>query len=705
MGGDSASDLRLSPAKRPKTLASSPSSTAKGKEKIVEWTPPAAATGHIDFGLDIDKSCGICLSGVGSGRLVRGEIDSCDHFFCFVCIMEWAKVESRCPFCKRRFRTIRRPPAIGIFPSERVVEVPVRDQVHHPLGNESTQNFDPYANTNCSVCHVSKDEELLLLCDLCDSAAHTYCVGLGVTVPFGDWYCLDCAACRYEHSNNQNDEDTCNQDPNKSTSTFRVSEAPAAGSTSIQVSEVPVSIFDIVAEETTLSSSQRFSATQILERQRPAEISTSRGKESRSFSPAYRRTQGARTLRNLCNLCDRVQVLRENWTAIRAGTLGFSSSLSDSASLASERERNDSTGRTTSHAKRELDPSLLVNSEQILSSSASRKISNSGGSQDVNKAWKMMETAKSTEKTHRGPAHNVAVQTGGEENEKFSLKVVHHGEPQYGTKQKMDGQVAKKVPHLVRRQKNNHVAIRIEKASVKQEKLSKQDSICLGMSMPDPQQVETLQSTLYNNQEEPRNHISMPPSVSSASTSSFREPTEFSSRVSEPYIMKENKDTIIEENSTTLSRMANNNAMGRVEPSDKVKVDLLGKDQRVSNFTDADERSVKTNAAKEGAKSEVQSLVKLNLKLLNRDRKLGADRFKEVARIATHTVLAACGLEHSRSIVRPFSNSICKHSEEIKMLSRSNLMASSCRKCFYSFIQEVVNSVMSEKHSHRASSD
>lgn len=32
-----------------------------------------------------------------------------------------------------------------------------------------------------------------LLCDLCDSAAHTYCVGLGREVPDGDWYCRSCS--------------------------------------------------------------------------------------------------------------------------------------------------------------------------------------------------------------------------------------------------------------------------------------------------------------------------------------------------------------------------------------------------------------------------------------------------------------------------------------------------------------------------------
>lgn len=32
----------------------------------------------------------------------------------------------------------------------------------------------------------------MLLCDICDSPAHTYCVGLGREVPSGDWFCEGC---------------------------------------------------------------------------------------------------------------------------------------------------------------------------------------------------------------------------------------------------------------------------------------------------------------------------------------------------------------------------------------------------------------------------------------------------------------------------------------------------------------------------------
>lgn len=52
--------------------------------------------------------------------------------------------------------------------------------------------LDPYENVICIECHEGGDDNLMLLCDLCDSPAHTYCVGLGGEVPDGNWYCVDC---------------------------------------------------------------------------------------------------------------------------------------------------------------------------------------------------------------------------------------------------------------------------------------------------------------------------------------------------------------------------------------------------------------------------------------------------------------------------------------------------------------------------------
>ncbi|EFJ32280.1 hypothetical protein SELMODRAFT_407641 [Selaginella moellendorffii] len=137
------------------------------------------------------SACGICFT----DDRERGKLDCCDHFFCFGCIVEWSKLESRCPMCKQRFMTIVRSTHPGQPASRsRTIHVPMRDQVYEPSDEEVRDLSDPYANIVCVQCQEIGDEGLLLLCDLCDSAAHTYCVGLGVSVPRGDWFCQCCRA-------------------------------------------------------------------------------------------------------------------------------------------------------------------------------------------------------------------------------------------------------------------------------------------------------------------------------------------------------------------------------------------------------------------------------------------------------------------------------------------------------------------------------
>ena len=47
-------------------------------------------------------------------------------------------------------------------------------------------------NTPCPVCNLSDREDILMLCDGCDTPYHTECIGLGQDVPDGAWYCMEC---------------------------------------------------------------------------------------------------------------------------------------------------------------------------------------------------------------------------------------------------------------------------------------------------------------------------------------------------------------------------------------------------------------------------------------------------------------------------------------------------------------------------------
>uniref|UniRef100_A0A5B7AI60 PHD and RING finger domain-containing protein 1 n=1 Tax=Davidia involucrata TaxID=16924 RepID=A0A5B7AI60_DAVIN len=154
----------------------------KGKEKVE------------DLKNEVGKQvCGICFS-EEEKKIVRGTLNCCSHYFCFACIMEWSKVESRCPLCKQRFVTISKPARsnAGFDLRTMVIDVPERDQVYQPSEEELRGYLDPYESVICTECQQGGDDALMLLCDLCDSPAHTYCVGLGREVPEGNWYCEGC---------------------------------------------------------------------------------------------------------------------------------------------------------------------------------------------------------------------------------------------------------------------------------------------------------------------------------------------------------------------------------------------------------------------------------------------------------------------------------------------------------------------------------
>ncbi|XP_009759810.1 uncharacterized protein LOC107768832 [Nicotiana tabacum] len=171
--------------------------------------------------------CGICLSEEGK-RTVRGTLNCCSHYFCFACIMEWSKVESRCPLCKQRFVTISKPARsdTGFELRTVAIQVPERDQVYQPSEEELRGYIDPYENVLCTECQQGGDDALMLLCDLCDSPAHTYCVGLGHEVPEGNWYCESCRPTALASSNQQNLNPT--PDINRTSSNFSLGSPPVA---------------------------------------------------------------------------------------------------------------------------------------------------------------------------------------------------------------------------------------------------------------------------------------------------------------------------------------------------------------------------------------------------------------------------------------------------------------------------------------------
>lgn len=74
----------------------------------------------------------------------------------------------------------------------------------------------------------------------------------------------------------------------------------------------------------------------------------------------------------------------------------------------------------------------------------------------------------------------------------------------------------------------------------------------------------------------------------------------------------------------------------------------------------------------------------------------GYATFKEIARLATHTILAACGLEHKEKYgLYSLPSFVCSHLDLSE--TKSNMVPESCQECFYSFVKNVVDSIMLEK--------
>ncbi|XP_020571064.1 uncharacterized protein LOC110018177 [Phalaenopsis equestris] len=634
----------------------------KGKEKMGDSATEEGAV------------CGICFS--DGGLTLRGRIDSCDHYFCFVCIMEWAKVESRCPLCKQRFHFIHRPEVSGLLLSQSVLEIPSRDQVYHPLGNESSALSDPYAQANCKVCHGSNDDELLLLCDLCDSAFHTYCADLGYTVPEGDWYCHDCTILREEHAKIDGDADDRDQDQ----------------STRLLDQQQTVSIFDIVVDESSNLEQQCFhnrtetrSSTNM--QRNSQDIMLHIDEPDSSYSPSQGTDlnlqlrgvgRRARTYQPSCNLQRRVQDLRNNWTALQSGSLAFSSTLDSNGDAVSGAE--SSTSRPNPAPSQRSESSNLINNEQSTDSSSSRKMPLVNDLQDINKAWKMMQIAKkqkllmadSSLNSHRFNKSLKSVNSIS-----ASKGAVSHPLNLLIPKNKMAAdEVVGCSSSGTYKQVRNNVMHERHKFTGFSQKFSDTD-------FPIKSRYDS-KSAIKSYNEMQLDSIKTNRALTTDFAGIIKEasPVWPSSKFHETYCSSLSSATC------EAARKSLGPSCNKESPQDGNEV-ATGHNNRCSSKG----HEISNNKAK----FEIQSIVKLYLKQLSKGECLGTEKFKEIARSSTHSILAACGFEHSKSCARPFSNQVCRHTSQIQQLHGSTLLPGSCRECFHSFVKYVVKFILLEK--------
>ncbi|KAH9306334.1 hypothetical protein KI387_010738, partial [Taxus chinensis] len=344
--------------------------------------------------------CGICLS--DEGKAIRGKLDCCDHFFCFACIMEWAKVESRCPMCKQRFNIISKSLKSGKGLRGTAIKIPVRDQVYQPSEEEVLGFLDPYSDIVCLECHEAGDDGLLLLCDLCDSAYHTYCVGLGRAVPEGDWYCQLCQTSRPAQNNTEEEEvddfvlDLHNEDDGLTIRELVEGSAVDRGAERINfdLNLSPPSSSAFVRD--TPPNHVRTIRRRIFRRSIPnpspglSDPARAPVRQAQLFgSTSQVSSAGARTLSGQRRLQERIHVLHDNWSALeRASQQSLSGPLADSNYVVDDGA--DATRRPT------------FNNRSCLSRESARTgdlespagLENGLHKSDIDQAWSMMEESR-----------------------------------------------------------------------------------------------------------------------------------------------------------------------------------------------------------------------------------------------------------------------------------------------------------------------
>ncbi|XP_010731027.3 PHD and RING finger domain-containing protein 1 isoform X1 [Larimichthys crocea] len=135
---------------------------------------------------DADK-CPICLNSFNSQPVATPE--SCEHYFCLDCILEWTKNANSCPVDRIAFNSIYLRKCFGGKVKKIItVQKPVKE------GQEERVDLD-LEQTNCEVCGGSDREDRLLLCDGCDAGYHMECLTPPLdSVPVEEWFCPECEA-------------------------------------------------------------------------------------------------------------------------------------------------------------------------------------------------------------------------------------------------------------------------------------------------------------------------------------------------------------------------------------------------------------------------------------------------------------------------------------------------------------------------------
>ncbi|RFU79065.1 ribosomal l37ae [Trichoderma arundinaceum] len=155
---------------------------------------PSSSTASNEAAVDTaTASIADAVEGDSSYLNIVAALDGCDHIIHDACIRSWAQKTNTCPICRKPFHSVRvyngqDGIAISTYEVEDKKQVAEFD-VQQWLGENPDEEEEE--SNPCPICNSAEREDILLLCDSCDAAYHTHCVGIDY-IPEGDWYCMEC---------------------------------------------------------------------------------------------------------------------------------------------------------------------------------------------------------------------------------------------------------------------------------------------------------------------------------------------------------------------------------------------------------------------------------------------------------------------------------------------------------------------------------
>ncbi|XDV52589.1 hypothetical protein PO909_021306 [Leuciscus waleckii] len=173
-----------------------------------------------DLSSDEDsEKCPICLNSFHEQPVATPE--SCEHYFCLDCILEWSRNANSCPVDRIVFENIfLRKCHGGKVKKTIAVKKPVK-----PGEEQLELDLD---QTSCEVCGGRDREDRLLLCDGCDAGYHMECLTPPLdAVPVEEWFCPECIASNRTSGSEQISEEESSSLPTTSRSRARPTRAIA----------------------------------------------------------------------------------------------------------------------------------------------------------------------------------------------------------------------------------------------------------------------------------------------------------------------------------------------------------------------------------------------------------------------------------------------------------------------------------------------